>query len=267
MDCERDRLINYIKSCGIAVNIGKNKARGHKGFFRASDGGYRIDISNSLSDEEICSVLVHEFIHYVHYCHDINMENIEFMLPEQNDILTEELLRITVNSIKKKSISPLYSMKQNADIEVKNIFSLLKKKYPDIKLGKPYKVLENILNKSNMKYLLKHDNVAVYEGFTKKLYRVSDVDNYDINEDAALYIRLKSKQRLQRRINSRISKLNRYYNRPSELLARSFECYIFDNEKFKELAPNLSKIYNETIKLCKIKELSGLFKIFNYNFT
>ena len=174
MDSKRDRLINYIKSCGIYVNIGKNKARGNKGFFRALDGSYRIDISKNLSDEEICRVLVHEFLHYIHYCHDNDMNNIDFIIPEQNDVITEELIKITVNSINKNSISPLYTMKRNTDTEVKNIYSDLKKKYSDIMLCKPYKKFESILKKTNLKYLLKHDNVVVIEGFCKKTYSIND---------------------------------------------------------------------------------------------
>ena len=36
MASERNRILdvlNYVESCGIEVNIGKNKARGNKGFF------------------------------------------------------------------------------------------------------------------------------------------------------------------------------------------------------------------------------------------
>ena len=42
MVSERNRIIRlkeYFESLGIEVNIGKNKARGNKGFFRGTNNG------------------------------------------------------------------------------------------------------------------------------------------------------------------------------------------------------------------------------------
>ena len=47
-------------------------------------------------------------------------------------------------------------------------------------------------------------------------------------------------------INSKISRLNRYYNSPTELFARSMEAYILNREVFLKKAPNLAKHYNQS---------------------
>ena len=48
---------------------------------------------------------------------------------------------------------------------------------------------------------------------------------------------LKSKQRKRARITSRISKLNKYYSKPTELFARFIEGLYLDTNVVKELAP------------------------------
>ena len=73
MACERNRIIvlkEYLSSLDINVNIGKNKARGHKGVFMRSFNNYRIDISDNVPEENVISVVLHEFAHYIHYSGD-----------------------------------------------------------------------------------------------------------------------------------------------------------------------------------------------------
>jgi transposase len=75
-----------------------------------------------------------------------------------------------------------------------------------------------------------------------------------------LYLKLKSKQRALKRVNSKISRLNKYYNSPTELFARSFELYIADSNKLLRIAPNVHKEFEKTLKENKIKLLTGFVK-------
>lgn len=189
-------LINYIESLGVEVNWGKNKAQGNKGFFRVKSDKYRIDISKSLSDEEALSVLVHEFCHYIHYINDKTLKSLDFLGINSNDDLTEELISITVESIPKKTVEPLFEAQR-----------ILKDNIRDIK----------------------EQNFNLFNQFE-----------------------LKTKQNALKRINSKIARINRYYNSPTELFARSMELYILDNNKFKNKAPILNEIYSEFVSKNKI---------------
>ena len=74
MASERNRIlncVNFLEKQGIRVNIGKNKARGNKGFFKVGRDLYRIDVAKGLDDEVIISTLCHEFSHFIHYNHQI----------------------------------------------------------------------------------------------------------------------------------------------------------------------------------------------------
>ena len=59
-----ENIIDYLRTLNIEVNVAKNNARGNKGFFSAKGFSYRIDVSKKIENEEILSVLAHEFAHY-----------------------------------------------------------------------------------------------------------------------------------------------------------------------------------------------------------
>lgn len=194
MASERNRilnLINYLESLDIKTNWGKNKAQGNKGFFRVKSNQYRIDISKNLSDSEALRVLVHEFAHYIHFKNDKTLKTLDFLNIKINDDITEELISITVDSIPKETIEPLFKLKNELKNSIKEIQS----------------------NKSNF------------------------ITNIELN----------SKQKILNRINAKISRINRYYNSPTELFARSMEKFILEPEDFKKSAPLLHKIYSDYI--------------------
>ena len=120
-------LINYLESCGIEINIGKNKAQGHKGFFKAVGEKYRIDISKNLSENELMGVLAHEFAHFVHYKYNKNLKSLDFIFTEYTEELEEELIRVTVELIDKHNIEPLFNKVQILKTEIKNSEDYLKK--------------------------------------------------------------------------------------------------------------------------------------------
>lgn len=189
MACERNRILDitqYFESLGIEVNIGKNKARGNKGFFKADNQNFRIDIAKGQTEETIIRTLVHEFAHYVHYSYDKTLKSLDFIINE-DDNLTEELIKLTVDSIPKESVAPIFQAKDKIKSEIK-------------------KLPKSLTNKLKLNFLQKELN----------------------------------------RINSRISRLNKYYNSPTELFARSIETYILDKEVFRKKAPNLAKYYEQS---------------------
>lgn len=265
MACERDciiRFIDYIESLGIEINLGKNKARGNKGFFKARGVNYRIDVSKGLSDEEKLKVLVHEFVHYVHFTHDRTLKSAEFLFGEDTESYEEDLIKLTVESIPKSTAEPLFAKKSRLKKETSEIVKLLKKSFPDFRQSLPYKPLEKSL-KNPLKYLLKYDRVKVFEGFKFKIYSIENIntDFPELSEECRLYIRLQSKQRALRRINSRISKLNRYYNNLSELISRSFEYFITEPETMSAKTPRLYNFYKDYIASKQDKLLTEMAEI------
>lgn len=73
------------------------------------------------------------------------------------------------------------------------------------------------------------------------------------------------KKRTLNSINNKISRLNRYYNSPTELFARSIEAYLMNREKFSKKAPLLLEKYDKAVKEDKIPMLTKISKILFYN--
>lgn len=253
MACERDRIldiINYMESLGLEVNIGKNKARGNKGFFKSDGNSFRVDIAKGQTEESVLKTLSHEFAHFVHYSYDKTLESLDFIF-DNSEKITEELLAITVEMIPKTSIEPLFERKESLKSEIADFMEKLK--FSDFEL------LEKRIKESSLKYLLKYDRVKVFEEFSFRIYKVEHLDR---NIPEELYILLKSKQRALKRINSKISRLNKYYNAATELFARSLEMYISNPYLLKEIAPTVFSIYEDKSAISNIPELYNFFKIF-----
>ena len=264
MVSERNRileLVEYFQSLGIEVNM-KTKARGNKGFFKTNGKGYRIDVAKSLEEDSALSVLIHEFAHYFHYLNDKTLRDLTFII-DDNDILLEELLALTVEDIPKDFALSLFSQKEILNQEIKTFSSKIKKLYPDFKLSQPCKPIEKDIKTQGLSCLLKYDRVKMLKGFSYKLYSVDDTDflKTKITESHIDYLKLKSKQRLLRRINSKISKLNKYYNSETELFARSIEKYFLEHSSFSKIAPNLKEVYDTTIKTERFPILNKINKI------
>lgn len=260
MDSKRNRIINlisYIESKGVEVNINKNKARGNKGFFFVKNKNYRIDISKELGDDEVFSVLLHEFTHYIHYQHDKKLEFPVFVFGECSDEITEELINITVKSIPKTFAGGLYEKKEKYHEEIKQLVSGIKTFIPDFKQSVPSLLIERRLPKI-ARYFLKYDRV----NYWGKIYSLNNLDDsIELNPEDILYLKLKSAQRKLRSVNSKISRLNRYYNQPSELLARFVELYFSDSEEAKKLAPIASDFFENFMNKNQNSEFNMLSKI------
>ena len=95
MVSERDRILNlknYLRTFGVDINIGKTKARGNKGIFIGRKNSYRIDVSRDISEDKIFPVIIHEFVHYVHYIYDSSLKSLEFVFGEGIEA-SEELIK------------------------------------------------------------------------------------------------------------------------------------------------------------------------------
>ena len=162
MVSERNRILRlkeYFESLGIEINIGKNKARGNKGFFRGTkNGNYRIDISKNIDEKEMLSVLLHEFAHFVHFKYDKTLSSLDFAFNNMTDTMNEELVNVTVKKIPKTEAKALFDKKDKLTSEIKEMTKQIKQTYPDFKLSSPYKKFERHLSLP-VKYLLKYDRI------------------------------------------------------------------------------------------------------------
>ena len=236
MASERNRsleLKEYFSKLGIDVNIGKNKARGHRGVFMHGFNNYRIDVSKNLDESSVLSTMLHEFAHFVHYKYDKSLQSLDFIFGDLTDDIKEELIKVTVQEIPKDFASELYSAKNNINSEIKILLNQIKLSLPNFKLSEKNKEIERTLPQP-LRYLLKYDNVKYFN----HLYSVNNIDSdYNLTETQKIYIKIKSKQRALKRINSKISRLNKYYNNNTELFARFVDAYYTKPEITRQIAP------------------------------
>ena len=108
---------------------------------------------------------------------------------------------------------------------------------------------------------MKYDRVKVRDAFGIKIYSVDELEKYELEECVKNYLLLKSAQRMLRRINSRISRLNRYYNNPSELFSRSIERYVLTPDSLMKNHKDLYNVLNEVVESGKIEVLTNFIKI------
>lgn len=248
MELTAKELIKYFKSLGIEVHT-TTKARGHQGFFLKN----RIDISKNIPEKRIVPTLLHEFAHYVHYNLEPDMPKtggtFNTLFCEENPIYEKELFLVTnfvdTNSLCKR----LFYHRQLIKEELKKYENIIKSDYPKFMRSKKFKEFERYIKKTDARYLLKYDRVKLIKGFffnSTKIYTIETIekDFTDMPRAFAAYIRLKSYQRKQSRVSSRINRLNKYYTSPAELFARFVEGIYLDEERVKEIAPASYKMFN-----------------------
>ena len=260
MACERNKLIDltqYIEGLGVQVNIAKNKARGNRGIFLSKNSNYRIDISKCIDEKTKISTLLHEFAHYIHYQYDKTLKTLDFVFKDISDVEYDELLKVTVDNVPKDFAISLYNLKKQYQEENNVIANNIKSEYAEFKMTGSCKFIERTLPRV-AKYLLKYDKVL----FCGKYYSLSTLKQENVLSDIQInYIKLKTNQRYINRVSSRINKLNRYYNQPSELWARFFELYFTDKTKVYKIAPLLTQKFNEFIEIGKSKEMVDISNI------
>ena len=260
MDCQRNRieeLSEYLASLGITVNIGKTKARGNKGVFLYGSSGCRIDVAKNTTEKEQLSVILHEFAHYVHFCYDKSLNSLDFIFNNYTNQIDEELVAVTVASVPKDAAAKFFNQKHDFKNKIKELSLIIKRKYPDYKISESYKPIERKLNMSFL-YLLRYDKVKIWN----TVYSIDNIDKYsELDTCTVAYLKLKHYQRLVKKINAKISRLNRYYNNKSELFARFIELYFIDRELLLKTAPIATNKMDDVIRNGVIKEFSDIYKI------
>ncbi len=263
-------VIDFLRSLNIEVKT-NTKARGNNGLYQRN----RIDIARGLNDEQAINVLVHEFAHHIHYKLEKDMPktggSLEtlFDISNTKEILSE--LKNVTNLIDKNSrLSIFLNAKEEVSKQIKGMQSAIKRDYPNFQRSKKFPEFEKYIKGSDAKYLVKYDAIRIVQGFFFKKQRVLSVKNLDIDfpempKAFQLYIRLCSMQRKQSKITRRINKLNKYYEKPTELFARFVQGYFSNPETISTIAPITIKRFNELLHNGYYKELKDFFDIFAKN--
>ncbi len=258
---EAGELIEYLRGIGLEVRT-TTGARGHQGFYVKN----RIDISKNIAPDRIIPTLIHEFTHYIHSCLEPFMERtggtIETIFDDDNpEFYIEELEKVTHFVDVNSKFEKLNFHKNEIKEKIKNYEKIIKIKYPNFQRSKKFKEFEKYIKGSKARYLLKYDRVKLVIGRGKyELFTINNLekDFKDMPKEFIAYIRLKSCQKKQSRISSRINRLNKYYSKPTELFARFVEGLYINNEKIKELAPNSYKRFSELLEAGYYRELIGV---------
>lgn len=259
-------MIKFIENLGIVVNT-NTKARGHQGFFLRD----RIDISKAISDKRKIEVLIHEFTHYIHAKLDPtvhkNEGKLETIFPKA-DIkkIEKELFDVTMFVEKNKAFSKLTAQRENTLAKIKELDSKIKAEFPEFKRSYGCKEFEREIKKTDAKYLLKYDRVKVKTPFlnTTQLYTISSIDEDfpALKEVLKNYIRLKSEQRMLKRISSRLNKLNKYYKKPAELFARFMEGLFIDTAAIADIAPHTYLVFCRELTMNRYPNLADFINNF-----
>jgi len=263
-DGKSNELINYFESLGLDVHT-STKARGHLGFFLNG----RIDISKNTPQDRIIPTLIHEFSHYIHSKIEKNIAKNGGTLQKifnTNKNIEDELFKVTNFVDEHSKCEKLLTHKNIVIKNIKNLDEQIKKEFPNFKRSKPFKEFNKGIKGTNLKYLLKYDKVRIMPWFLfgkEEVLSISTLEKDFPNLKPAFvdYIRLKSYSRKQNRISARISKLQKYYKRPTELFARFTEGLYIDKNKVKELAPFAYKRFFELLDSGYYQELKNIFEI------
>ena len=260
-------VIDFLRALNIEVKT-NTKARGNNGLYQKN----RIDVARGLTEEQAIGVLVHEFAHHIHYKIDKdflkNGGSLENIFNTDNIVeIKEELINVTNLIDKNSRLNIFLKAKEEASNQIKGMQSAIKRDYPNFLRSKKFPEFEKYIKGSEAKYLVKYDAIRIMQGFFFKKERILTVKNIetdfpDMPKAFQLYIRLCSMQRKQAKITRRIGKLNKYYEKPTELFARYVQGYFSTPETISTIAPNTTKRFNELLSAGYYKELKDLFEIF-----
>ncbi|MBQ4078503.1 hypothetical protein IJD15_04920 [bacterium] len=260
-------VIDFMRALNIEVKT-NTKAHGNNGLYQKN----RIDVARGLTEEQAIDVLVHEFAHHIHYKIDKdflkNGGSLENIFNTSNIVeIKEELINVTNLIDKNSRLNIFLKAKEEASNQIKGMQSAIRRDYPNFLRSKKFPEFEKYIKGSEARYLVKYDAIRLMQGFFFKKERILTVKNIetdfpDMPKAFQLYIRLCSMQRKQAKITRRIGKLNKYYEKPTELFARYVQGYFSTPETISTIAPNTTRRFNELLSSGYYKELKDLFDIF-----
>ena len=267
MEQKAKDLIKYLRSIGIEVHT-STKARGNQGFYMRN----RIDISKNILPERLMPTLLHEFAHYIHSKIEPFMERnggtLEVIFDDDNTSFYEkELLEVTKFVDKNSKCEMLEQHKQAIKEKINTYERLIKERFPNFMRSKKFAEFDRYIKGSNARYLLKYDRVKLISGGLNRKTEIYSIDNIekdfsDMPKEFVAYIRLKSYQKRQSRVSSKINRMDKYYSKPTELFARFVEGLYIDEEKIKTLAPNTYKRFYDLLSSGYYLELEQIFNYF-----
>lgn len=260
-------IIEFLKSAGIDVKT-NTRARGNQGLYQKN----RIDIAKGLKEDRAIEVLVHEFAHHIHYQIDKdfikNGGTIDTLFNTKNSSdIKKELINVTNLIDKNSRLKVFLDAKEETANTIKRMQNAIKRDYPEFLRSKKFPEFEKYIKGSDARYLVKYDAVRIMKGIFFKKEAVLSVKNIendfpDMPKAFQIYIRLCSMQRKQAKLTRRLSKMNKYYEKPTELFARFVQGYFSNPETISTVAPNTVKRFNELLQNGYYKELKDLFEIF-----
>jgi len=263
----KKNVIEFLRSLNIEVKT-NTKARGNQGLYQKN----RIDIARGLKEDKVIEVLVHEFAHHIHYKIDKDflknggsLENL-FNTSDTTEIKSE-LITVTKLIDKNSRLQIFLNAKEETSKTIKSMQNAIRRDYPDFLRSKKFPEFEKYIKNSEAKYLIKYDAIRLMQGFFFKKERILTVKNLendfpDMPKAFQIYIKLCSMQRKQSKITRRINKLNKYYEKPTELFARFVQGYFTVPETVSTVAPITVKRFKELLNSGYYKELKDLFEIF-----
>lgn len=258
-------LIEYFESLGLEVYT-STKARGHQGFYMNN----RIDISKNISESRIVPTLLHEFAHYIHSKLEPDMMktggNLSVIFDDSaTNIYAKELLKVTNFVDYQSKCEKLEYHKNLIKDKICDYEKIIKSSYPKFMRSKKFKEFDRYIKKSKAKYLLKYDRIKLVSGMLFKKTEFFSIDTIerdfcDMPSEFAAYIRLKSCQKKQKRISSKINKLKKYYLRPTELFARLVEGLYLNADVVYDLAPVTCRRFYYLLNSGYYMELANVLK-------
>lgn len=261
-------VVAFLRDLGITVKT-NTKARGNNGIFFKN----RIDISRDLKDDKAIEVLVHEFAHYIHDKIETGINktggSLECIFKVSNaSKIKSELILVTNKLEKNTKLEAFINAKKNISDSIKSMQKSIQKDYPNFQRSKKFVEFDKYVKNSDAKYLIKYDAIRIKKGWILKKERVYTVNNIendfpDMPKSFQTYIKLCSLKRKQMRISRRITKMNKYYERPAELFARFVQGYFFNPDEISKIAPLTVKQFNLLLKNNYYKELKNFWEIFS----
>lgn len=262
-----EKIFEYLKNRNIAVST-KTKARGHLGFY----SNEKITLSKTLPEERRISVLLHEFAHKIHS--EIEPEKfskggtLEKLFHVTNpDIIEKELLKVTSWVDENSKCLKLLEMKDEFEEKVKAYETEIRKEFPDFLKSKKFKEYEKYQRKTRCKskYFLKYDHIKIVSPWfgRTEFYTIErlDEDFPDLPQNFKNYFYLLSNYRKQKKVQNKISKMKRYYKRPTELFARFVEGLLKDENTVSRIAPTAYAQYKALANLGYYNDLPKMFEL------
>lgn len=208
----------------------------------------------SLRASEKSAAIQEKKIFRLFRCINAPRNDVNHLTIQSFDHLTfqKELIAVTHFVDENSLCHKLYEHKEQIKRKIKIQEAQIKKDYPKFMRSKKFKEFDKYIKKSKAKYLLKYDRVKFVSPFLRREELLS-IDNLerdfpDMPQAFCAYIRLKSAQRKQTRVSSRINRLKKYYSKPAELFARFVEGLYIDEARVHALAPHAAQRFFELLE-------------------